>query len=273
MVILGAPRSGTTMVYAALCRHPELWNVGGESHAILEGPLHPALAGWSSNAVGAGYLDAAGLEQLRRRFVAAARHLDGRLSPDQPAIRLLEKTPKNALRVPLLRELFPDARYLVLHREAPATVASLITGWQAPGRYESYDLPVRLAIPGYAGRRWCFLLPPGWRRLTGRPLAEVCAAQYRAAAQALASDLGPERAGGRVVDVHYERLVNDPEAELRRACPGLALDWDPALLEADGGLPVVNTVAPPAPDKWRMDEAEALSVLAAVEWSSTKPFR
>ena len=65
VIVLGAPRSGTTMLYHALARHPDLWSLGGESNAILEGPLHPSRRGWVSNEEAADALDAAGAQALR----------------------------------------------------------------------------------------------------------------------------------------------------------------------------------------------------------------
>ena len=48
IIILGAPRSGTTILHRSLAMHPELWHLPAESHAILEGPLHPRLGPSSS---------------------------------------------------------------------------------------------------------------------------------------------------------------------------------------------------------------------------------
>jgi len=42
IIILGAPRSGTTILQRCLALHPDLWHLPGESHFILEGPLHPS---------------------------------------------------------------------------------------------------------------------------------------------------------------------------------------------------------------------------------------
>jgi len=36
---------------------------------------------------------------------------------------------------------------------------------------------------------------------------------------------------GRIVDIHYERLVEDPETEARRLLEACGLDWDPSVLD------------------------------------------
>jgi hypothetical protein len=261
VIILGAPRSGTTLLYSALCRHPALWNVGGESHEILEGPLHPTRWCWTSNAVAAGALSTTALGELRDDFASNARRLDGSGAPEGAAIRLVEKTPKNALRIPFLRELFPDARFVVLRRDGRAAVSSLLSGWRAPGRYESYDVPAKLRIGGYSGGRWCFLLPPAWRELVDRPLVEVCAAQWRSAVDAIDAALPELRADGVVAELSYEDLVAQPAKVLRRVCQELALDWSNNIVDGDGELGVVNAVEAPAPDKWQAAASELEPVL------------
>jgi hypothetical protein len=264
IVILGAPRSGTTMLYDALARSADLYSLGGESHAILEGPFAPARCGWHGNAVGAREAAAAPLAALREAFARAARTPAGAAAAPGEPIRLLEKTPKNCLRIPLLRALFPDAHYVFLRRDGRATLASLLAGWRAGGRYESYTLPEPLRIPGHAGARWCFLLPPGWRALRDRPLAEVCAAQWSAAVEAVLEAAPALRAEGRFHEVAYEALVRDPRRVLEALCERLALPFEERLLDAAGGLRQVNTVRAPRDDKWREASTELAPVLPRI---------
>ena len=39
VIILSPPRSGSTLLFEALARSPDLWTIGGESHAVFEGLL------------------------------------------------------------------------------------------------------------------------------------------------------------------------------------------------------------------------------------------
>lgn len=264
VIILGAPRSGTTMLYEALARSSHLFSLGGESHAIFEGPFAPSLRGWASNAVAARDVDASALAAIRTGLGRAARSAAGEAAEPGRTIRLLEKTPKNCLRLPLLRALFPDAHYVFLRRDGRATIASLLAGWRSAGRYESYTLPEPLRIPDYAGERWCFLLPPGWRELRGRPLAEVCAAQWCASVEAVLEEAPALRAAGRFSEVCYEELVRSPRRVLGELCEQIELPFEAALLDGDGALRVVNTLHAPGRDKWREASAELARILPRI---------
>src|SRR3546814_10013173 len=94
-----------------------------------------------------------------------------RRSSDLPApatrVRMLEKTPKNALRIPLLRKVFPDARFIYLHRDPRQVLGSMLDGWQSGG-FRMYS-----TLPGWQGPAWSFLLVPGWRELSGKPLEDI----------------------------------------------------------------------------------------------------
>jgi hypothetical protein len=199
------------MLFEVLARSDRFWSLGDESHEVLEGPFHPRLRGWESNALAAADLDAATAAALVGEFERRAQ--PGRLRRAKQdrrrqghggalarlgyalvrlqsgaaqlraghAIRLLEKTPKNCLRIPFLQALFPDARFVFLRRDGRPTVSSLIDAWRAGGRYVTYHLPTPVHIAGRVGDEWCFLLPRGWRALAGAPLEEVCATQWLAA--------------------------------------------------------------------------------------------
>lgn len=179
IVILGAPRSGTTILHRTLAMHPDLWHLAAESHAILEGPLHPRLAGYQSNRATAADADTEVLVGLRREFYRQAINLNAvtsdasKLAEDGGGvvgrvrrrlgvamagyrssfrkgtrIRFLEKTPKNSLRVPFLDRLFPNAWYLWIQRNAAQNIDSLIAGWHAVDRIGPFTRQ-RFAGAGY----------------------------------------------------------------------------------------------------------------------------
>lgn len=83
----------------------------------------PAARGYVSNRLTAEDATPEVAAQLRDRFARQLRdrengHLIDLPPEARPArLRLLEKTPKNALRIPFLRALYPDARFLFLYRE------------------------------------------------------------------------------------------------------------------------------------------------------------
>src|SRR5262249_48103152 len=162
---------------------------------------------------------------------------------------------KNALRVPFLAEVFPRASFLYLWREPEESLASLIEGWQS-GRFVMYP-----DLPGWPGPPWSYLLVPGWRELAGPPLAEIVAAQWGIAQEALLDDLGAIP-GDRVRALRLSDFVADPLRSLEAICAfaGVALDRPPPL-----ELPLsAHTVSPPRPDKWRSHERELAPLLPAL---------
>ena len=44
-------------------------------------------------------------------------------------VRMLEKTPKNSLRVPFLARVFPEARFIYLYRDPRQVLSSMIEAW------------------------------------------------------------------------------------------------------------------------------------------------
>lgn len=69
VLIIGCPRSGTTLLYQILAESPELWSIGYESKAIIERYHHPAVKGWESGALLAEDLTAESRSYIRQAFV------------------------------------------------------------------------------------------------------------------------------------------------------------------------------------------------------------
>ncbi|HEX6400478.1 MAG TPA: sulfotransferase [Actinomycetota bacterium] len=287
IVILAAPRSGSSALFGALSAHPDLWSRYRESNHILEGPFDPGVTGATSNALTEADLDEVSRDLLLRRFFQSVGNLEilpvvrwlplrgrGRRRVSEAIsvitrpfkhapIRIVEKSPKNTLRVRFMKELFPDARFLHLVRGPRGNIASLYRAWQTPDRYKTYPLPPEFRIAGYAGDRWSFVLQPGWERLEGRTIVEICADQWRACNEACLRDLA-ELDVTAVRRVRYEDLVAQPYETLE----GIAAwaDLDPAPLgRFRGGLPLIQSTTKPDPHKWRALGEEIDSVMSQVE--------
>jgi hypothetical protein len=67
ILIIGCPRSGTTLLFTILSEVPSLWSIGYESKAIIERYHHPETKNWSSGA-----LVARDLTSESRRFMLGA---------------------------------------------------------------------------------------------------------------------------------------------------------------------------------------------------------
>lgn len=184
--------------------------------------------------------------------------------------RLVEKTPESSLRIPYLLELFPDARFVVVHRHPCEVINSLINGWRHPaGRFRSYYVPERLSIPGYPEtRRWCFALVDGWRDYRDRPVPEIAFAQWEQCLRGIAAGRAAIPAE-HFTEIHLERLVEDPRGHLERLSERLEIELEPALEERLRELIAhpVNALSPPRPEKWKDENhreiAELLPRIAA----------
>ena len=241
--IISPPRSGSTLLFETLAQAPGLFTTGRESHGLIEGitSLNPAFRGYDSNRLDASSATPAVVDELRRRFHSQMRDRDGQPPARQP-YRLLEKTPKNALRIPLLARAFPEAQFVYLYRDPRQTLSSMMEAWQS-GRFRTYP-----QLPGWTGLPWSLLLIPGWRELVGRPLEEIVAVQWETTTRILLDDLSvfpPDRCH----KIRYDEFLAAPAAEMKSLCNALGLEWDRPL---DAALPFSRyTVSRPAPDKWR----------------------
>lgn len=252
--IVSPPRSGSSLLFETLARSPSVYTIGGESHALFETipKLHPASRGFVSNRLTAAEADLETAEQLITAFLPRLRNHDGEApAPNASRVRLLEKTPKNALRVPFLRAVFPDAFFVYLYRDPREEISSIIEAWRSK-RFVTYP-----QLPGWEGPPWSLLLFPGWQSLAGKPLREIAAAQWATTTRYLLDDL-EQLPSDRWCIASYERLVSDPQAEIERLCKFVDIDWDQELTAP---LPLArHTITPPDAQKWRRN-ATALEAM------------
>ncbi len=257
--IIAAPRSGSTLLFETLACSPGFNSFGGEAHWLIEdhAALRPGAPGLDSNRLtGAD----AGPEIIAAIRQAALARLEGPGGKTPAAgVPLLEKTPKNALRIPFLKKVFPDARFIFLWRDPRENVSSIMEAWRAGG-WITYR-----ALPGWDGP-WSLLLPPGWPLLRGAPLETVAAWQWQSANQTALDDLG-QLPSGDWTSVNYHDFLADPEAEVRRLCAFAGVPFDAALrARTNEKLPASrHTHTAPAADKWRRNAAEILRVLPGLE--------
>ena len=244
--IVSTPRSGSTLLFETLGQAPGLHSPGGESHWLIEDidELSPAAHGWRSNRLTAADAAPEAVERLAKAFYDDLRDRDG--MPAEGRVRMLEKTPKNALRVAFFDAALPDAIFVYLYRDVRQTLASMIEAWRS-GAFRTYP-----QLPGWTGLPWSLLLVPGWERLNGRPLPEVVAHQWATTTENLLDDLEAlPREQVRALD--YGAFLASPQASIERLAASLGLAWD---LTLGPRLPLsVTTVSPPRPDKWRALEA------------------
>lgn len=136
--------------------------------------------------------------------------------------------------VPLLARAFPDARFVLVVRDPRAVVASLV----GMARRD----PTQAAHPLSYLRHW---------------------RKQVAFRERFARD--PELAP-RVRTLVYERLVRDPEGELRALCAWLGIEFEPRMLElawaGNSSFGEQRGVDPAAAERWREKLAPELAALA-----------
>jgi hypothetical protein len=264
--IVAAPRSGSTLLFEMLALNREFWSVGDESHKHFEAiaSLRPSRNNFS-NRLTADMAAPDVVETLKRFFVADLVNVDGhsfdhigaRSRPER--VRFLEKTPKNALRIPFILEAFPDARFIFLFRDARQNISSLLDSWRS-GKFVTYP-----ELPGWQGElRWSHLLIPGWQKLINLPLAQITATQWAVTNQLILGDLRKLPAE-RWCAVEYDTLLSDPLNELKRLCQFSQVVFGPRMREvATQPLKLSkHTLTAPHPDKWKKNAAELEPVVPA----------
>lgn len=262
--IVSPPRSGSSLLFETLAQSPSAWTIGGESHGIIEGKtafgvLGAAARGYDSNRLEAHDATPDVIAALRERFRRRAFDRHGEKTSGR--IRLLEKTPKNALRIPFLAKVFPDALFVYLYRDPREVLASMMEAWESGG-FRTYP-----QLPGWKGLPWSMVLTPGWRELIDQPLPDIVSAQWRTVTEILLDDLAA-LSSDRWVATRYDRLLADPDAEIRKVCASLDFEWDRVLGHS---LRIADhTVSLPRREKWRQREREILPRLTRIAETITR---
>lgn len=255
--IISPPRSGSTLLFETLEQAPGLFTTGNESHGLIERipGLSPADHGWGSNGLASADATPVVVDQLAQGFLADLHDRDGK--QPEGCFRMLEKTPKNALRVPFFNAAFPDALFVFLYRDPRQTLSSMIEAWVS-GRFRTYP-----RLKGWTGPAWSFLLVPGWPALNGRPLPEIVANQWAITMNRLLDDL-EQIPSTRIRTVDYGEFLASPQSTMVHLTASLDLDWDGQL---ESPLPLSKTtLSRPDSDKWR----QMADVIDAV-WPIVQP--
>lgn len=245
--IVSPPRSGSTLLFETLAEAPGIYTIGEESHKMIEQVegLSPRDRSFDSNVLDVTDATPERVRELRQHFYEALRDRDNQ-RPQAGPVRMLEKTPKNAVRISFLNEVFPGGRFVFLYRDARETIASMMDAWQS-GRFRTYP-----GLPGWSQLPWSLVLVPGWRELASKPLHEIVAMQWQTTMNCLMDGLDAlPREQWCAID--YAALLKQPQAQMKSLSQELGLAWDRELGES---LPLSRyTLTEPATDKWRKHAA------------------
>ena len=260
------------MLFETLQAHPQLWTIGDESHGVFESinALHPATKGFASNALDANDINPQIADSVVRGFRRKLRDANGMMfcaitANQQPTtLRFLEKTPKNALRIPFLRGLFPTAQFIFLHRSPQPNIGSIIDAWQSR-RFVTYP-----RLPNWTGSPWSLLLCESWRDFIGRPIAEIASWQWASTNRKALQDLNalPDNDW---ISISYESLLANKAQALEKLCAFMQLPDDLHIWAAQPTPNSKYTLSQPAKQKWQrhqhalQDAFDKLPLVAEIE--------
>ncbi len=203
--VVGLPRSGTTLLERMLASHPRIAGVGEQQFAESGWKRALQASGQSHEALSAAAVDEAAAWHLRR-LEQRIHHLG--LPAD--ADRIVDKMPDNYLMAGWLAMAFPRATILHVQRD-PRDVA--ISCWFAQFASDSQWINEMRHIAHRIEQH---------RRLMRHWRATI---------------------GAHLVEVRYEDLIADPEAELRRALAAMGMEWHPDVLASNERKGYVGSVS------------------------------
>jgi len=270
--IVAAPRSGSTLLFETLEQAPGLWSIGGESHEIFESisALRPG-QGVSSNRLTAKEAVPSVITSLHKNFIELLRNRDGICyntdTAEHSPAQMLEKTPKNALRISFLNVAFPDSLFIYLYRDPCENISSIMEAWRS-GRFVTYQ-----NLPGMK-QAWSMLLPPNWPAIQEKPLEFIAAHQWKSANQFILEDL-KKLPAHRWTAITYQSLLDKPEMEIQRLCEFIGIPMDEHLRSVTRGtLPISRyTLTKPHKEKWRNNIIQLQNVLPSLEGFRTRTER
>lgn len=240
ILVIGMPRSGTTLVDRILASHPEVESVGElqalplavkaasrtRSRTVLDSETILAAAGSDAGAIGCDYLARA----VHHRQV--------------PARRFVDKFPGNFFYAGVAARALPNARIVCLRRNPMDTILANFRNLFAIGsRYYDYSYDL-LDIAAYYAR--FDRLMAFWR----------------------------EALPGRILELSYEALVEDQEEQTRRLLAHCGLDWSSKCLDFHAHAGAVSTpsaaqvrrpIYRDSVGRWRRYEAALAPVRAFLE--------
>lgn len=194
--LLGLPRSGTTLLDTVLDAQPGIASI--EEKPTVETLLEGLPQPWLPHLL---QLDAPQIARLRGQYVDLFRRLSG---ADAPRL-VLDKLPLRFLDLPALRWLFPEARLLFVARHPYDVMLSNFMQQYVPTEAFIHFDSLQ------ASARTCAELLRRWRRMS----EDFACPHHR---------------------LHYESLIESPQATLATLGDWLGLSLDPEIIDPERRL-------------------------------------
>jgi hypothetical protein len=253
--LVGAGRSGTTLLYKLLCLHPQVayisnyenrcgWLPGGLASRAVADRIDAKLHAWFNRGGNAYFVDRPWLKKLfptpnegesvyracgvplfprpgERPDAATAARLRQRFERNREragAEIFVSKRTANNRRIPYLEAIFPAARYVHLVRDGRDVTQSLSTvdWWDGHTVWWDGRTPVEM-------------------EQSGEPRLAICARNWVRELEELRAQLeaiAPER----VFELRFEDLLRDPHPQLERIVQFLGLELTPEYRAAIASL-------------------------------------
>lgn len=227
LFIVGPHRSGTTLVYRFLSRHPDVAFFTNLDRRFRASPVLAHLLGSAMAGLGSRPFPHEGQRLWDRFRTGEDDRMDAGDAPPEVAAwfrgrvlrvlslrgrtRFLAKYPRLSLRLPWLDAVFPGCLFLHVTRDWRATVHSTAS-WRASREERGGE------------STWFGVRVPGWRSINGTPVA-AAARIFREVTVHLEGER--ERFGERLRVVRYEDFCARPAEEVRAITAWAGLAWSP----------------------------------------------
>ena len=232
LFIVGMPRSGTTLVEAILARHPDVVSLG-ESMLMheLEAVAFQRVANTRPSA-GRRHAVMLDLDRdwLRAKAEIWMQHVTGRAKG--PFKVVTDKLPENAIRLGLIKRLFPKARVVHVRRHPLDTGVSNFFQRFSSGQ----GFSTRLDWIGTRTRQVADSMEI-WKRALDLP----------------------------ILDISFEKLVADPDTEARRLVAFAGLEWNDACLTPEKANRSVLTAS-----QWQV--RQPINAASVARWTRYEPW-
>ena len=243
IILFGNTRSGTTIVQKVVSSHPDVaqWYEPNELWLYADpGRIHDEFDASDATCRVKQY--------IRKRFLKFQRRNENR--------RIMEKTPKNILRIPYVRAILPEATFLFIVRNPFSFISSVEYKYQRTVTRRGIIRRLK-HTPVSQLHHWMrlFFAQQFTKRILRKKYLKIWGPRYRGIQEDLKThdllsviarqwsvcSLKAEKAmaqfeNKKILRLKYEDFVDDPIPDLRRICAHCGLDMSSYMMEAAGKI-------------------------------------